>query len=160
STLDIAVKDVPKLALEAPSQLAWNGRQFSATDICLAGGGPKLCVAGNGGRDRAMAAHYRIEQLPLPPIMKIAPPHAPARVDGTIAGHGDIRRDAAGAFNGQATLGSDKGSVAYPDNATQPLIAYTNLAVDANLAPQAIHATVKASLDHDGRIDGEVGLTG
>ena len=93
STLDIAVKDVPKLALQAPSQLAWNGKQFSATDICLAGGGPKLCVAGNGGGDGAMAAHYRIEQLPLALIMKIASPDAPLRVEGVIGGHGDIRRD-------------------------------------------------------------------
>jgi len=160
STLDIAVKDVPKLALEAPSQLAWNGKQFSATDVCLAGGGPKLCVAGNGGSDGAMAAQYRIEQLPLALIMKIASPDAPVRVEGTIAGNGDIKRDGAGAFNGQATLGSARGSVAYPDNASQPLIAYTNLAVDANLAPQTIHATVKASLDHDGKIDGDIGLNG
>ena len=107
-----------------------------------------------------MAAHYRIEQLPLALLMKIASPDAPLRVEGTIGGNGDIKRDAAGAFNGQATLGSDKGSVAYPDNASQPLIAYTNLAVNANLAPQTIHATVKASLDHDGKIDGELGLNG
>lgn len=160
STLDIAVKDIPKLALEAPSQLAWNGKQFSATDVCLAGGGPKLCVAGNGGADGSMEARYRIEQLPLALVMKIASPDAPLRVEGVIGGNGDIRRDAAGAFNGQATLGSDKGSVAYPDNASQPLIAYTNLAVNANLAPQTIHATVKASLDHDGKIDGELGLNG
>jgi translocation and assembly module TamB len=160
SALDVAVKDVPKLALEAPSQLAWNGKQFSATDICLAGGGPKLCVAGSGGSDGAMAARYRIEQLPLALIMKIASPDAPLRVEGVIGGSGDIRRDAAGAFNGQAALASDKGSVAYPDNASQPLIAYTHLAVDANLAPQTIHATVKASLDHDGKIDGEIGLNG
>ncbi len=160
SALDIAVKDVPRLALEKPAQLAWNGTLFSATDICLAGGGPRLCVAGNGGSDGAMAAHYRIEQLPLELLMKIASPDAPLRVEGTIAGNGDIRRDAAGAFNGQATLGSDKGSVAYPDNASQPLIAYTHLAVNANLAPQAIHATVKTSLDHDGRIDGDIGLSG
>ena len=160
STLDVSVKDVPKLALEAPSQLAWDGRQFSATDICLAGGGPKLCVAGNGGSDGALAARYRIEQLPLALVVKIASPDAPVRVEGVIAGHGDIRRDAAGALNGQATLASDKGSVAYPDNANQPLIAYTNLAVDANLAPQSVRATVKASLDHDGRIDGEIVLAG
>jgi len=49
-----------------------------------------------------MAAQYRIEQLPLALLMKIASPDAPLRVEGTIAGNGDIRRDAAGAFNGQA----------------------------------------------------------
>jgi translocation and assembly module TamB len=160
STLDVAVKDVPKLALQQPSKLAWDGKQFSATDVCLAGGGPTLCVAGNVAGDGAFAARYRIDALPLALVMKIASPDAPLRVDGVIAGHGDIRRDAAGAFNGQATIGSDKGSVAYPDNAQQPLIAYTGLALDANLSPQLVHATVKGSLDHDGRIDGDVTLSG
>ena len=159
-TLDIAVKDVPKLALEAPAQLAWNGKQFSATDICVAGGGPKLCVAGNGANDGVLAARYRIEQLPLALVVKLASPDAPLRVEGVIGGAGDIRRDAAGAFNGQANLISDKGSVAYPDNANQPLIAYTGLALDAHLAPQSIRATVRAALDHDGKLDGEIALTG
>ncbi|HKE49813.1 MAG TPA: translocation/assembly module TamB domain-containing protein [Rhodanobacteraceae bacterium] len=160
STLDVAVKDVPKLALEAPAQFAWNGKQFSATDVCLAGGGPKLCVAGNGGSDGAFAARYRIEQLPLALLVKLSTPDAPLRVEGVLGGHGDVRRDAAGAFNGQATIGSDKGSIAYPDNATQPLLAYTGLALDANLAPQSVHATVRAALDHDGRIDGDLTLSG
>ena len=160
TTLDVTVKDIPKLALEQPSQLAWNGKQFSATDICLAGGGPKLCVAGNGGGDGAFAAHYRIEQLPLALVVKLASPDAPLRVEGVLAGHGDIRRDASGALNGVANIASDKGIIAYPDNATQPLIAYTGLALDANLAPQSVHATVRAALDHDGRIDGDVTLSG
>jgi translocation and assembly module TamB len=160
SALDIAVKDVPKLALEHPSQLAWNGKQFSATDICLAGGGPKLCVAGNGSGDGAFSAHYRIEQLPLALVVKLASPDAPLRVEGVIGGAGDISRDGAGAFNGHAELASDKGSVAYPDNASQPLLAYTGLALDANLAPQSVHATVRAALDHDGKIDGDLALNG
>ena len=160
NTLDIAVKDVPKLALEHPSTLAWNGKQFSATDICLAGGGPKLCVAGNGGGDGGFAAHYRIEQLPLALVVKLAAPDAPLRVEGVIGGTGDIRRDAGGAFNGHATLASDKGSVAYPDNANQPLLAYTGLALDANLAPQSVHATLHAALDHDGKLNGDITLNG
>jgi translocation and assembly module TamB len=159
-TLDIAVKDAHKLALEAPAQLAWNGKEFSATDICLVGNGPKLCVAGNASGNGALAARYRIEQLPLALLMKIAQPDAPLRVDGVIGGAGDIHRDAAGAFNGAAKLASDKGSIAYPDSASEPLIAYTNLAIDANLAPQSLRATVRASLDHDGRIDGDVALNG
>jgi len=159
-TLDVAIKDAPKLALEAPAQLAWDGKQFNATDICLAGGGPKLCVAGSGGTDGAVAARYRIEALPLALIMKLASPGAPLRVEGAIAGNGDIHRDASGALNGKATIASDKGSVAYPDNANQPLIAYTGLALDANLSPQSTHATVRAALDHDGKIDGDVTLSG
>jgi len=159
-TLDVAIKDVPKLALEQPAQLAWDGKQFSATDICIAGGGPKLCVAGSGGSDGAVLARYRIEQLPLTLITKLAAPDAPFKADGIIAGQGEIRRDASGALNGHASITSDKGSVAYPDNATQPLLAYTGFALDAQLSPQSTHATVRAALDHDGKLDGDVTLSG
>jgi translocation and assembly module TamB len=158
-TLDVTVKDAHKLALEAPAQLAWNGKEFNATDICLAGEG-KLCVAGNGGSDGALAARYRIEQLPLALVMKLAQPDAPLRVEGMIGGSGDIRRSANGALDGHAALASDKGSVAYPDNANPPLIAYTDLAIDANLAPQSVRATLRASLDHDGKLDGNIALDG
>ncbi|HJT98073.1 MAG TPA: translocation/assembly module TamB domain-containing protein, partial [Rhodanobacteraceae bacterium] len=159
-SLDLSIKDAPKLSLEQPAQLAWDGKAFSATDVCLAGGGPKLCVAGNGSADGSMAARYRIEALPLALVMKLASPDAPLRVEGVIAGHGDIQRDASGALNGAARIASDHGSVAYPDNAQQPLIAYTGLALDASLSPQSTHATLRASLDHDGRIDGDVTLGG
>ncbi|HVT32119.1 MAG TPA: translocation/assembly module TamB domain-containing protein, partial [Rhodanobacteraceae bacterium] len=159
-TLDVAVKDAPRLALEAPAQLAWNGKAFSATDICLAGEGPKLCVAGDSGNDGALAARYRIEELPLALVMKLAQPDAPLRVEGTIGGSGDIRRTASGEIDGHASLASDKGSIAYPDNANQPLLAYTGLALDANLAPKSARATLKASLDHDGKLDGHVTLDG
>lgn len=159
-TLDLAVKDVPKFALEQPAQLAWDGKQFSAGDICLAGGGPRLCVAGNGGADGSVAARYRIEQLPLALITKLAAPDAPFKADGIIGGNGDVRRDASGALNGTAAITSDKGSVAYPDNAAQPLLSYTGFAINAQLAPQSTRATVRAALDHDGKLDGEVTLSG
>lgn len=157
--LDLDVKDAPKLALEQPAPLAWDGKRFDAGEICLAGGGPRLCVAGNGGADGTFAARYRIEQLPLALITRLAAPDAPFKADGIIGGSGDIRGDAGG-LSGTATIASDKGSVAYPDNATQPLLSYTGFAVDARLSPQSTHATVRAALDHDGKLDGEVTLSG
>ena len=159
-TLDVAIKQAPPLALEQPAQLAWNGSRFSAGEICLAGSGSKLCVAGNGGADGALAARYRIEQLPLALIARLSSPDAPLKVDGVIDGHGDIQRAANGALNGSAAISSDKGSIAYPDNANQPLLTYTGLALEAKLSPQSTHATVHAALDHDGRLDGAVTLSG
>jgi translocation and assembly module TamB len=64
-TLDIAIKDAPPLALEQAAALSWNGKQFDAQEICLAGDGPRLCIAGNGGADGTLGARYRIEQLPI-----------------------------------------------------------------------------------------------
>lgn len=159
-TLDVDLKDVPKLVLEQPSSMAWDGKQFTAGDICLAGGGPRLCVAGSGGADGAVAARYRLEQLPLTLITKVAAPEAPFTVDGIINGHGDIRRTANGALDGTATITSDKGSIAYLDNAGQPLLSYTGFAVDAQLSPESTHATIRAALDHDGKLDGDVTLSG
>lgn len=159
-TLDVAIKDAPPLALEQAASLRWDGKRFEAGDVCLAGGGPRLCVAGSGGADGAATARYRIEQLPLALITKLASPEAPFKAEGVIAGHGDVQRAANGALNGTATITSDKGSVAYPDNATQPLLAYTGLTLDARLAPQSTQATVRAALDHDGKLDGQVTLSG
>jgi len=159
-TLDVEVKDAPPLALEHAAALAWNGKQFDAQEICLAGGGSRLCIAGNGGADGALAARYRIEQLPLALLAKLAAPDAPFRAEGLLAGHGDLRRGANGALDGNAAITSDQGSVAYPDSANQPLLAYTGLALDAALSPQAIRATLRASLDHDGKLDGNVTLSG
>lgn len=158
--LDLDIKDAPKLALQQPAQLAWDGKQFTAGEICLAGGGPRLCVAGSGGADGAFAARYRIEQLPLALITQLAAPDAPFKADGILGGSGDIRGDAGGGLSGTATIASDKGSIAYPDNANQPLLSYTGFAVDARLSPQSTHATVRATLDHDGRLDGDVTLSG
>jgi translocation and assembly module TamB len=159
-TLDVAVKDAPPLALERPAPLRWDGRRFEAGEVCLAGGGPRLCAAGGSGADGALDARYRIEQLPLALIARLAAPDAPLKADGVIGGQGEIRRAANGALNGTAAIRSDKGSVAYPDNAQQPLLAYTGLALEAQLAPQSTQATLRASLDHDGRLDGQVTLSG
>lgn len=159
-TLDLDIKDAPPLALEHSAALAWDGKQFDAQEICLAGDGPRLCVAGNGGADGALSVRYRIEQLPLALLVKLGAPDAPLRAEGVLAGHGEVRRGANGALDGNATISSDKGSVAYPDNANQPLLAYSGLALDATLSPQSVRATLHAALDHDGKLDGDVTLSG
>ena len=159
-TLDVAIKGAPPLALQQTAQLGWDGKQFSASEICLVGGGAKLCAAGHGGGDGALAARYRIEQLPLALIAKLASPEVPLNADGLIAGTGDIRRDAKGALTGTATLHSAKGTVTYTANAGQPLLSYSGLALDATLSPQSTHATLRAALDHDGKLDGDVTLSG
>lgn len=159
-TLDLAIKDAPRLALEAPAQLAWDGQRFSAQEICLAGGGPRVCLSGDGGADGALAARYRIERLPVELLARLAAPDAPLRVEGMLDGSGDIRRDAAGALGGQATIQSASGRIAWPEEAAQPLLEWSGLALDARLSPQSTHATLRAALDHGGRIDGDLTLSG
>ncbi len=160
TTLDLAVKDAPALALERPAQLAWDGETFTASEICLAGSGPRVCASGRGGADRELDARYRIEHLPLALIARLAAADTPFKVDGVIGGSGEIQRNAAGALSGAATLASEAGRIAYPDQPTRPLLTYSGLALDARLSPQSTHASVRAVLDQDGRIDGEITLGG
>ncbi|MBN8727314.1 MAG: translocation/assembly module TamB domain-containing protein [Xanthomonadales bacterium] len=160
STLDATIKDAPPLALRQPAALAWDGSTFTADEICLAGRDPTLCVAGSGGADGALDARYRIEDLPLALIMRLAAPDAPLAVDGMLAGHGEIHRSAKGVLDGSATLQSARGSVAYPDRADRPLLTWSDFGIDATLAADSIRATVGAALDHDGTLDGELTLAG
>ncbi len=159
-TLDVDIDKAPPLALQRPATLAWQQRTFTASELCLAGGGTTLCASANGSADGSVDARYRIEQLPLSLLAQLGAADETFKVEGVINGHGDIRRAANGALNGTANIGSEKGSIAYADHADSPLLAYTGFNIDATLSPQATHATVRAALDHDGKLDGDVTLSG
>ena len=159
-TLDVAIDKAPPLALQQPVALALQQQKFSASELCLAGGGTTLCASANGGTDGSVDARYRIEQLSLALLAKLGAADETFKTEGVINGHGDIHVGADGALNGTANIGSDHGSVAFADHADSPLLAYTGFNIDATLSPQATHATVRAALDHDGRLDGDVTLSG
>ncbi len=120
----------------------------------------RLCVGGSGGADGSVSARYRLEHLPLRLITRLAAPDSPVRLRGELAGEGAIERTAAGALSGSATITSAEGSAFYTGSGNQPLLSYTGFAVDAQFAPQSIQASVRASLDHDGRLDGRVTVAG
>lgn len=120
----------------------------------------RLCVGGQSGIDGSLAARYRLEHLPLRLIMRLAAPESPVRMRGDIGGDGEIKRTAAGGLTGNARLLSSEGSAFYAGSGNQPLLTYTGFSIDAQFAPQATTATVHASLDHDGRLDGRVTLSG
>jgi translocation and assembly module TamB len=160
TTLDLDVNDVPPFRLSEPAQLAWDGNQFRVADTCLAGGETRLCIGATTTASGELDAHYELERLPLTLVASLAAPDAPLVLAGEIGGNGNFRRDAGGALTGTANLASPEGSVAYADQPGEPLLAYTGLAIDANLAPDSTRATLRAALDHDGRLDGEVTLSG
>ncbi len=140
--------DNPALAAEAREAEASAGREPA-----------RLCIGGEGFADGRFDARYRLEQLPLRLLVRLAAPDAPVRVRGQLGGEGRIARDAAGALSGQATLASSEGRVFY-EGASDALLGYTGLAVEAQFAPQSTTASVRAALDHDGRLDGRVTLSG
>jgi translocation and assembly module TamB len=84
----------------------------------------------------------------------------PMRAEGVLNGNGAIRRNAAGALNGNATIASARGNITYVEHADRPLLSYTDLALNAELSPASQRANLSANLDHGGRIDGQIAITG
>ncbi len=159
SALDLEVKEAPPLALEHPATLAWTGKALDVGELCLAGASARLCIGGNAGSDGALAAHYRITDLPLALLAQLAARgEAPIGIDGMLAGTGDLRRSAAGALDGTATLQLPEGRLFLPEQPGQALLSWHDAGITATLSPQAIQARIAAALDHGGGLDGEVTL--
>ena len=159
SVLEFAPKNAPAWTLQHPAQLSLRAGALSVDKLCLGGEAQSsLCASVAQSAAGATQATFAIQHLPLATLVRFARPDAPLRLDGTIDGSGDIARAADGALSGKATLASAAGSIAYPDSATQPLIAYTGFTVAAALSPAQSTLQLRAALDHDGRLDGHVAL--
>ncbi|HET9485498.1 MAG TPA: translocation/assembly module TamB domain-containing protein, partial [Xanthomonadales bacterium] len=164
------------LALESPAQVALLDGALTLSESCFAvtqreigGAAPRAargtaagraCLASETAGDRTTQARYRVEQVPIALVVALASPGAPLRTEGVLDGSGRFARDAAGAWSGTATIASATGLVAYPDTSEQPLLRYTNLAVDAELAPGRARATARAALDDGGSLDGSLAVSG
>ncbi|QWT20601.1 translocation/assembly module TamB domain-containing protein [Bacillus sp. NP157] len=161
SSLNIDFQGLPRWRLQNASQLAFKDGAASMSDLCLTAGDPLLCVAAKQDKAGNLDANYRLRRVPLSLLMTAAEAgNTPMRADGFIEGDGSVRRTAAGALSGQASLASPHGSVVYPDRSDQPLLVYDNLAVNAQLAPDSQRVTVNASLNDGGTLAGNVSVTG
>lgn len=160
STLDLEPKGLPRWHLLQSSQLAYNDGSMSLSELCLSAGEPQLCLAARQDKAGNLDASYRLRDLPLALLMTFAGPDMPMRADGTLDGSGNIRRNAAGALNGSAAITSSRGSVTYLEHPEQPLLAYSDLAVQAQLSPGSQSATLRASLSDGGRLDGQIAVNG
>jgi translocation and assembly module TamB len=158
SGLTLQIKDQAPWKQDAPTALTYSDGIVTLGELCLRGGAPGLCVSGANRADGSLQAKYTLQHLPLSLVARLAAPDAPLRVQGEIDGSGDIARSASGALSGRATLNSASGSVAYPDEATQPLLAYKAFALDAVLAPEHGSINLNADLDDGGKLQGNVGL--
>lgn len=161
SSLELAWQDLPHWRLLQPARLAWNDGAASLSELCLSAGDPSLCVSGSRDGSGRLDAGYRVQALPLALLIGIAVPGGtPLRVEGVLDGSGQIRRSATGALDGNATITSTRGSVTYTDHPAQPLLSYANLSVHAALDPSGQRVNLGADIDHDGRLDGQIAVTG
>ncbi|MFC5743794.1 translocation/assembly module TamB domain-containing protein [Dyella tabacisoli] len=160
STLNLEPKGLPHWRLQQPSQLNYNDAAMSLSELCLSAGTPQLCVAAKQDKAGNLDASYRLRELPLALLMSAASAHMPMRGDGVLDGSGQIRRTAAGALNGTASIMSSQGALTYIEHPERPLIAYRDLALHAELSPSSQRATLRASLGNGGLLDGHIGMTG
>lgn len=159
-TLDLGLEQAPRLTLRAPVGASWQQGQFKLDELCLGSAQTDLCASASGGVDGSGAARYRIEHLPLALLAALGAPESSLHIDGMLDGSGEIQRSASGALSGQARLGSASGALTHVEHAQAPLLTWRDFAFHVELAPESTHARVQAALDHDGKLEGEVALSG
>ncbi|UGB46256.1 translocation/assembly module TamB domain-containing protein [Frateuria edaphi] len=159
--LDLEPQGLPRWRLQDPATLDYEDGALALSQLCLTAGDPLLCVQGRQDKAGNLAASYRLRALPLALLLNAAGyADLPMRADGELHGEGTLKRSAAGALSGQATLASDQGSVTYVQQAQRPLLAWRGLTVDARLAPGHQQLEAHAALNADGRLDGRVTIDG
>jgi len=158
SALILAVHGQPPWQQSAPASIVYANGAFTLGELCLKADAPSLCVSAAGGADGGVKAKYTLQHLPLETIVRLAAPDAPLHAQGEIEGSGEVARSANGALSGHANLASASGSIIYPDDATQPLVAYHAFSVEAALAPEQSTINLKADLDDGGQLAGHIGL--
>ncbi|HVF34505.1 MAG TPA: translocation/assembly module TamB domain-containing protein, partial [Candidatus Saccharimonadia bacterium] len=105
-------------------------------------------------------ARYRVDRVPIALVVAIASPGAPLRTEGVLDGSGSFARSPEGAWRGSANLASAAGVVAYPDTEDRPLLRYTDVVLDADVAPGATRATARAKLEDGGTLAANVSIDG
>jgi translocation and assembly module TamB len=161
STLNLDVQGLPRWRLQQPAPLGWNNGQASLGDLCLTAGDPLLCVSGNYDQHGNLNASYRLHAVPLKLVLDaVGNTDMPVSADGMLEGNGKIQRNAAGTLTGNASITSPQGRFVYNEHPDQPALTYSDLAVNAALSPGNQQVTVRAALNGNGRLDGQVGITG
>ncbi|MDR3389489.1 MAG: translocation/assembly module TamB domain-containing protein [Rudaea sp.] len=158
TALSLAPASQSAWTLGKPAPLTYAKGDFSLGDLCLDSTDAEVCASATQAAAGNAQAKFMLRHLLLASIVRLASPDAVIKLDGIVDGNGDIARGADGALNGHATLTSASGSIAYPDDAGQPLVAYQDFHIDASLAPQQSAIDMHASLDNGGRLDGHIAL--
>ena len=161
SALTLDVQGLPRWHQQQATRMAYTDGAFTLGELCLTAGDPLLCLSGHRDKGGNIDAAYRLHDVPLALVMTAAAPaNMPVRADGTLEGSGKIQRSAAGALKGNASITSSQGSVTYLEHPDHPVVTYRNLALNATLAPASQHITLRAALNGDGNLDGQIAITG
>ncbi|MEO6799955.1 MAG: translocation/assembly module TamB domain-containing protein [Rhodanobacter sp.] len=163
SKLDLKPQGLPGWRLQKVVALSYQQGAIAMSELCLTAGDPLLCAKANLDGKGNLDASYRLQALPLELVLNAAgftQPELPVRASGALQGEGRILRSAKGQLSGNAAITSTRGSVTYTDRPGEPLLAYTGLVVQAQVAPGREQVIVHAELDHGGHVDGNIVLSG
>ena len=163
SKLDLEPQGLPDWRLQKDVALSYQQGAIAMSELCLGAGDPLLCASASRDRQGNLDASYRLQALPLELVLNAAgftQPQLPARASGELQGQGRIQRSAKGQLSGNAAITSNSGSVSYTDRPGEPLLAYTGLAVQAQMLPDRGQITVHMRLDDGGHVDADVVLSG
>jgi translocation and assembly module TamB len=162
--LVLNVKDAARLALREPANIVIDKDSAEISQACLADNRIELCAAGARQADGAVRASYSLANVPLALGNALATSELPIKLEGTLQGHGEIRRSAQGELFGDVLIESESGSIsrqlaAAPGDETQQapqkLLAYHGLRVAATLSGPDAQASFDTQFDPNGTLHGE-----
>jgi translocation and assembly module TamB len=158
------VKDAARLSLRQPANIVLGKNTAELSQACLVDGRIELCAAGALQPDGGLRASYSIANLPLALGNALASADLPIKLEGTLQGHGEIRRTPQGELFGDVLIESDAGSIsrqlaAAPGDETQEapqkLLTYHGLRVSATLSGPDARAVFDTQFEPNGTLHGE-----
>ncbi|MGH8238159.1 MAG: translocation/assembly module TamB domain-containing protein, partial [Steroidobacteraceae bacterium] len=165
--LVVNVKDAARLALREPANIVLGKDTAEVSQACLVDGRMELCAAGALQPDGAIRASYSLANLPLALGNALATAELPIKLEGTLQGHGELRRTPQGELFGDLLIESDAGSVfrhvaTVPGDETQEppqkLLGYRGFKIAATLSGPDARATFDTQLEPNATLHGEAGV--
>jgi len=165
--LIVDVEDAARLALREPANIVVGKEAAELSQACLADGPIELCAAGALQPDGAIRASYSLANLPLALGNALATADLPIKLEGTLQGHGELRRTPRGELFGDVLIESDAGSIfrqlaAVPGDETQEppqkLLGYRGFKIAATLSGPDARATFDTQLEPNATLHGEASV--
>ena len=162
--LVINVKDAARLALREPANIVIDKDSAELSQMCLVDNRIELCAAGARQADGAIRASDPLANVPLALGNALATSEMPIALEGTLQGHGEVRRTAQGELFGDVLIESESGSIsrhlaAAPGDETQEapqkLLSYHGLRLAATLSGPDARASFDSGFDPNGTLHAE-----
>jgi len=159
--LVINVKDAARLALREPANIVIDKGSAELSQMCLVEDRIELCAAGARQADGAIRASYSLANVPLALGNALATSEMPIALEGTLQGHGEVRRTVQGELFGDVLIESESGSIsrhlaAAPGDETQEapqkLLSYHGLKLAATLSGPDARASFDSGFDPNGTL--------